>query len=326
MNRKSETDYAYAVARVRANELTLLTEAEMEQLIETDSYDAAIRALSEKGWGDLDEGMDYPAYIERHYEETKTLISEVMGDVGILDLLLIQNDMQNVKAALKNLLVEQDETGLYTHSTVYDADEIVANIKEKNFEKLPDFMIAPVKEAYEVLVANANGQLSDVIIDAATLSRILSLGKESGSEMLRKIAERKVATADIKTALRSAKTRKGAEFLKKALVPCDSLSVDRLTEAALDGEEAVLQYLENSEYAEGAEKYKESTSAFEKWADDLITACVGDAKYSAFGIEPIVAYYVARVAEINSVRIILSAKKNHQSTDIMKERVRALYV
>ena len=107
---------------------------------------------------------------------------------------------------------------------------------------------------------------------------------------------------------------------------CSSVSADRLKEAALNGEEAVLSYLEGTEYAEAAEKYRESTSAFEKWADDRITDCVGDARYKSFGIEPVVAYYVARTAEINSVRIILSAKKNHQPADVMRKRVRKLYV
>lgn len=65
MNRRRDTDYAYAVARVRANELTLLTEADVDQLIEADSYEAAKQILSDKGWGEWEDGMDYPAYIAR---------------------------------------------------------------------------------------------------------------------------------------------------------------------------------------------------------------------------------------------------------------------
>lgn len=326
MNRRRDTDYAYAVARVRANELTLLSEADLNQLIETEDYSSAKQMLVDAGWGEWDEGIDYPAYLERHYEETKTLLSEVLDDIHVLDLLLIQNDMQNVKAALKNLIVQSDTKGLYTYATVYETDKIVEAIEQKQFDALPDFMQAPAREAYQVLVSNANGQLSDAIIDKATLSEILRLGKESGSEMLARIAEYKAATADIKLAFRSAKTGKSADFLVRALVDCSSISADHLKEAALNGEEAVLSYLEETEYAEGAEQYRESSSAFEKWADDRITECVQSAKYESFGVEPIVAYYIARTAEINSVRIILSAKKNHQDKDVMRERVRMLYV
>ena len=40
-----ENEYAYAVARIRANELNLLTPAETEQLISAESYEAALRLL-----------------------------------------------------------------------------------------------------------------------------------------------------------------------------------------------------------------------------------------------------------------------------------------
>ena len=52
LNKKQDTDYAYAVARVRSNELKLLTEADTEQLIEAPSYDEAMQKLADSGWGE----------------------------------------------------------------------------------------------------------------------------------------------------------------------------------------------------------------------------------------------------------------------------------
>lgn len=43
-----ENEYAYAVARIRANEVNLLTPAETEQLISAESYEAALRLLGDK--------------------------------------------------------------------------------------------------------------------------------------------------------------------------------------------------------------------------------------------------------------------------------------
>ena len=88
----------------------------------------------------------------------------------------------------------------------------------------------------------------------------------------------------------------------------------------------MLKYLEESSYKEAGAKFKESTSAFEKWCDDILMECVKEARYTAFGIDPIIAYYVARDAEIKTVRIILSAKINNLPADVIRERVRALYV
>ena len=321
-----EVEYAYAVARVRANELNLLSAADVEQLILAEDYKTAMRRLSDAGWGEVDADTDYAEYLENYFAKTWNLLVEVMDDIHELDLLLIRNDMQNLKAALKGIVSQHDAKDLYVKSTVYDTDEIVAAVQNKNFKELPDFMQAPAQEAYEVLTSTCNGQLADAIVDKATLERILYLGKKSDSPVLAELAERMCATANIKLALRCAKTKKSKDFIERSICNCSTISKDKLSETALEGVDAVLKYLEDTSYAQGAAMFKESTSAFEKWCDDLLMECVGQAKYTAFGIDPIVAYYVARDAEIKTVRIILSAKINNLPADVIRERVRTLYV
>mgnify|MGYP001233495846 FL=1 len=44
--------YIYAVARIRALEMTLMSQAVIEQLVATDSYKKAVQFIIEKGWGD----------------------------------------------------------------------------------------------------------------------------------------------------------------------------------------------------------------------------------------------------------------------------------
>lgn len=321
-----EVEYAYAVARVRANELNLLSAADVEQLIVAEDYKTAMRRLADAGWGDSDGVSDYAQYLENYFAKTWDLLVEVMDDIHELDLLLIRNDMQNLKAALKGIVSQHDAKDLYVKSTVYNTEDIIAAVENREFKELPDFMQDPAVEAYEVLTATGNGQLADAIIDRATLERILELGKKSGSPVLAELAERMCATANIKTALRCANTLKSKDFIEKSLCNCSTVSKDKLTDTALEGADAVLRYLEDTAYATGAAMFKESTSAFEKWCDDILMECVNKAKYTAFGIDPIVAYYVARDAEIKTVRIVLSAKINNLPADVIRERVRTLYV
>ncbi len=324
--KKKDTDYAYAVARVRSNELSLLTEADTEQLIEAESYEAAMNKLADLGWGEVSKETDYAEYLENYFATHWEFLEEILDDIHELDLLLIQNDMQNLKAALKSLVLPTPVDGIYSQSTVYETEKIVEAVKNKEWKELPDFMQEPAEEVYGVLTTTANGQLADAIIDKATLERILFLGNSTGSSVLANIAERKVATANIKTALRCAKTGKSKDFIERSLADCASLNKSSLADAALSGQDAVLSYLEMTDYKEGAEQFKESTSKFEKWCDDILMECVSAAKYTPFGVEPIVAYYVARDAEVKTARIILSAKKNNLSADMIRERVRTLYV
>ena len=199
---------------------------------------------------------------------------------------------------------------MYAKSTVYDSEKIIKAVDERKFEELPEFMQKPAKEAYDVLTSTSNGQLADAIIDKATLEEIERLGKKSGCKVLKALSERMVATACIKTALRCANTNKTESFMERSIPECDSISKKELIAAAL----------------EGAEEWKKSTSAFEKWCDDILMECVGDGKFTPFGLDPIVAYYIAKDAEIKTVRIILSAKINNLPAELIRERVRALYV
>ena len=324
MNR--ELEYTYAVARVRANEQTLLSAADIEQLITAGDYKVTMQKLSDAGWGEIKDIYDYASYIDNYFAKTWNFLVEIMSDIHELDLLLVKNDMQNLKAALKQIVSQHDAKDLYVQSTVYDTETIVKAVEERRWNDLPDFMQEPAKEAYEVLTETSNGQLADAIIDKATLERIKFLGVESGSPVLAELAERMCATANIKTALRCANTGKSKDFVTRSLCNCDTISKDKLIEASLEGVDSVLKYLEESSYKEAGAKFKESTSAFEKWCDDILMECVKEARYTAFGIDPIIAYYVARDAEIKTVRIILSAKINNLPADVIRERVRALYV
>lgn len=324
MNR--ELEYTYAVARVRANEQTLLSAADIEQLITAGDYKVTMQKLSDAGWGEIKDIYDYASYIDNYFAKTWNFLVEIMSDIHELDLLLVKNDMQNLKAALKQIVSQHDAKDLYVQSTVYDTETILKAVEERRWNDLPDFMQEPAKEAYEVLTETSNGQLADAIIDKATLERIKFLGIKSGSPILADLAERMCATANIKTALRCANTGKSKDFVTRSLCNCDTISKDKLIETSLEGVESVLKYLEESSYKEAGAKFKESTSAFEKWCDDILMECVKEARYTAFGIDPIIAYYVARDAEIKTVRIILSAKINNLPADVIRERVRALYV
>ena len=48
--------------------------------------------------------------------------------------------------------------------------------------------------------------------------------------------------------------------------------------------------------------------------------------HNPFGIGPVAAYILARENEIKTVRIILAAKRNNLPEEMLRERVRAMYV
>ena len=134
------------------------------------------------------------------------------------------------------------------------------------------------------------------------------------------------ALFDIKVALRCQKTNKDVSFMSKALAECSLLDVERLKSCALDSEDALCQYISTLGLGTISERLKEGYATFEKSCDDLLMERIKFAKYKCLGIAPLVAYYFAVDAEVKTVRIILSCKKNGIDSDDIRERVRELYV
>ena len=320
-----QQDFTYAVARVRFRETKLLNGADLDSLLSAKDTDAVMRILRDKGWGDnTDTAPDQIISIEE--KKLWDFVDETVTDRSVLDFLRVPDDFHNIKAAVKCITRDIEPDGLFLYNTVCDPDKLYDCIKKREYGDLPDFIADTAREAMTVLLQTSDGQLCDIIVDKACMEYVYKLGKLSDSDIVRLYCELFVASADIKTAVRCAKTGKKPEFIRRAMAQCDSLDVDRLASAAYEGYEAVVSYLSATRYRSAVEALNTSMSAFEKWCDDYMTTAMKPQKWEPFGIGAIVAYIIARQNEIKAVRMILSAKISGLSEQTIKERLRDMYV
>ena len=323
----SKTKYTYAVARIRALEVSLLTNAVIEQLLACKSAEQALQFLVEKVWGDLTAGtLDADEVLNKEEEKMWQTIREVAPDMHVFDVLSLPKLYHNLKAAIKEVCTEVENKNIFYDDCEIPGEEMFALVQNKEFDKLPGNMSATAREAFDTLLHTRDGQLCDLIIDHATLEAMLEAGKKSGEKIIEEYAQTAVAIADIKIAVRSQKTGKNAEFMKKAMVNCSEINVDQLTQAALAGAEEIAQYLEGTSYREGADALRISPSAFERWCDNKMTDSMRSQKYESFSVGPLLAYLLARQNEIKTVRIILTGKQNEFPDEAIRERIREMYV
>ena len=318
--------YTYAVARIRALEVSLFSNAVIEQLIACQSYEQCIQFLAERGWGDNDTSADAERMLKREEEKIWQVMKELSIDMKKFDVLSYPKLFHNLKAAIKEVCTEDTGRDIYYEDAAVPGKEMLEIIREKDFGRLPGIMSSVAAEAYDTLLHTRDGQLCDIMIDRAALDAIYKAGMEAEDKIIRDYAESAVAVADIKIAVRSQKTAKTIEFMKRAMAECKSISVDQLSRAALNGPEAIRDYLAGTEYAGGAEALAESPSAFERWCDNRIIQTISPQKYESFTIGPVVAYVLARQNEIKTVRIILSGKRSELPDDSIRERVREMYI
>ena len=322
----SKTQYTYAVARIRALEVSLFSASVIEQLIACKDDEACLRFLQERGWGGTDVPMDADAILTREREKIWETIGEMHVDMDVFDVLSYASWFHNLKAAVKEVCTGKSGANIYYEGTPISGEEMVRIVKEKDYKALPENMHAAAEEAVDILLHSGDGQLCDVVIDRATMEAVKEAGRSSRDEIIRDYAESTVAVANIKIAVRASKTAKSLEFMKRAMAPCDTLNVDGLAHAALAGMDSIIEYLNGNGYAEAAEALKDSPSAFERWCDNRIIQTIKPQKSNPFSVGPLVAYVIARENEIKTVRIILTCKQNGLSDDSIRERVREMYV
>lgn len=318
-------DYLFAVSAIRANELSLLKDSDLEQLINAPDYKKAVNILTDKGFKEPD-GNNYSEMLDSELEKTWSLINENAPEADALKTFIVKNDFQNLKAIIKSEMTENDAQKYFVSPCVFDAKKMLELVKERKFSLLPEFIAPAAAKAYDTIVKTGNGQLCDIIIDTAALEAVIAFSKKSNDKTLIDYAERFCLFTDLKTAYRSIKTKKNRTFLEAAVAENSLLEKAQLVDAALSGEEAFFELLTQKGFSGEKAALESGTSSFEKYCDDELMRIMKQAKMTVFGISPLAGYYVARETEIKCLRIILSAKLSGASDEIIRERMRELYV
>lgn len=322
--RTVKKDNLFAVASVRARENSLLTKSDLEQLINAESYGKAITLLSEKGY-DINEQSDYSAVLDKELNKVWEFLLDCAPEAEGLNALIVKNDFQNLKAVLKAEVMGYNAGEYLVNPCIVEHSKLIEAISSRNIKSLPDFLVAATEKAIDVLSKTESAQLCDAVTDTAALETIISFAKKSGDELLIQYANEYCLACDIKTAFRAIRTGKSSVFLNAAIADNALIDKKAFIDAALSGAEGFNEYL-SSDFSDYKVALEKSASSFEKYCDDKITQIIKKAKMTVFGISPLAAYYVAKETEIKCIRIILSAKQSHISSDIIRERMREMYV
>jgi len=319
-----DTEYAFAVARIRSNEHRLLSSADINSLVSFATYEECVTKLNDKGYNI--EGDNYSPSLNARLEDAWNLVHEVLPDKSGFDSLIIKNDFANLKTILKAMVMKKDPDDLLEAPTVYDMQALKKNVLERKNQNLPEPLQHADRSAYRILTKTEFAQLGDAVVDRAALEWSIKLSAQTDSPILLKLAQLQAATADIKVLYRCIKADKAVSFMERSVCECDAFDKRDIIKSALAGMDSFMEFLSHTSCAEGAKALARSTGEFEKWCDDEKMKLLRGTKYETFGLAPIIAYYFAMETEIRNVRIILSAKKNNLPEEAIRPRVRELYV
>ena len=317
----SDMDYVFAVARIRAKEKNLLSDADFLQMAGMKTVEEVCGFLSDHGWGDPSQNETADSLLEQEEEKTRGVLREIRLEPAVDAVLSYPQLYHNLKAGIKEICTVDAHTGIFYDIKGFEAEKVMDILQDRKYQALPEHMKATAEQAMEYMVKNRDGQRCGICVDRGCLEAIRDAGRQAGDEAIRRYAEVFVTVSDIKIAARSQGTGKSLAFLKEALAQSSLLDTDALAQAASSDRDVFLAFLDSHGWKDAADALRKSGSAFDRWCD---ARPLRELRSQGGDIEspgPIVAWYLARQNEIRKARIILTGKANGFTEEEITERV-----
>ena len=327
-----DTDYLFISTYLHSRERDLLTAARMERMIEAPTAEDAAKVLTEIGYGEFSSLSDreLSAVLAQEQEKLFQDLYRFVPDKAVVDVFKVKYDYHNLKALIKARATGTDASDrLLLDAGRVSAEDMRRAVWEGDYNVLPPALRQSAVEAAETLSATGDPQLADFLLDRAYYAEMLSAARATGSDFLVRYVRFTIDAANLRSAVRTLRMKKGADMLRRVLVEGGSIRVDSVQSAALGGNlEELYRSTELRQAAElgTAAVNGGSLTPFEKACDDAVTAMAAGAKSVPFGVESVISYLVAKEIEFTAVRIIMSGRMAGIDSDTIRERLREAYV
>ena len=320
--------YLCLSAMLRARETRMLTADRAARMLEASGFEESVKLLADCGYEDLG-GLNAAGIDAALSERRAAIFSELenlVPDKALVELFRLKYDYHNAKAVLKGEAMGVDPLRLMSSSGRVAPEKLKAAFDEERVSDLPPVLGAAMVEAGSTLARTANPQLADFELDRACFDEMKTIAAELDNPFLAGYVKLLVDAANLKSAVRTARMRKSADFLSSVLIK-GGADVDRIAAADGDGLAAIFAHtpLEKAAAA-GAEAIAGgSMTAFELLCDNAVNDYLRSAKLVSYGPEVVAAYIAAVETEITAVRMILTGALAGVDADTIKERLRDLY-
>ena len=328
--------FTQVIPRLRVLETRLLDKAKIDRMIDSNSAEEAIKVLQETEYAnvmsEVKRAEDYEIILS---EELKRIYAEMYNmspSKELIDIMGIKYDYHNIKVILKGMFLNKDLSELLIPVGVIEPSKLKSSIENRNLSELKNEMAKAVEEAIKDFEDKKDPQRIDVILDKYMFEEMRTIAKNLKDAFVEKYVKALIDLTNIKTLLRVKKQNKGRDFLLSVAIEGGSIDKEALALLLTDSVDNIPSKLGYTNYVdvlkEGVEDYSATGSAglLEKLVDNYIMDMMKGAKFIPFGVEPVLAYIYAKETEIKIIRIIMVGKLNNIAGEVIRERLRDIYV
>lgn len=325
-----DTEYAYAVGRIRALEKSLIDRNHIERMIDAETAGEAFDILRDSVYGqwisDVKNPFEYEAAIGSVLRDTYRILESILPEPEVFKPFLIRHDFHNAKVLIKSMFLDTDADALLTDAGSIPVDVLKKAVGEKNYKEIPDYMAKAVSEAIEAFNTTHSPQRIDVILDRAMFSAMSDMAQSTGYEFIVRLVELQIDLYNIKTLIRLRKRKDRHKYDAKVFIEKGKLPPDVFAQLMDRQDEDLANFLKKEGYGRLVPAQDFGWPEFEKNEDDTVMRFIKDKKRVNLGIEPVIGYLLARENEAKVVRIIMVGKINGVKPENIKARIRELYV
>ena len=329
-------EFTQVIPRLRVLETRLLDKAKIDRMIDGDSANEALKVLQESEYANVMTGVkraeDYEEVLSKELKRVYELMYDVSPSKSLIDLMSIKYDYHNIKVLLKGIFLNKDLSDMLIPVGKINLSLLKHSIDNNNMADLPSAMRNGIEKTKEVFEGTKDPQQIDIILDNAMFEEMREIARELDDRFVDKYVSALIDLTNLKTLLRVKKQNKNRDFLQEVIINGGAIDEDTLVALLNDAPENISNKLAFTNYNEvikiGIEDYTKTDSAslLEKLVDNYIMDMMKEAKFIPFGVEPILAYVYAKETEIKVIRIIMVGKLNNISGEVIRERLRDIYV
>ncbi len=319
--------YAFQTAQVRSLETQMLTRTALSDMANASDFPSAASALSgteytlPQGAG----GFELEAVLRQRRAAVRDLFDNLMLDERVVELFRSRDDYANLRLVLRRVLTDKPVGTDYSPEGNVPPEVLRQAFEEQNYATLPVFLQTAADEAVLAFYQGKDIRQIDNSIDHSQAAYKLDTAQVAdGSVFLTSLFRIQIDLTNIRTMLR-------VKFLEAdprgVFLEGGFVEEDRLRQGVEMPYETLGSLFFATPYhhiVDAGAGYVATHGSFlkvEQQCDEYLLGYLRQTIQITAGPQPVIAFLLAKEHEIRTVRLILTAKRNHLDTKLILDRM-----
>jgi len=319
--------YVYETAQVRAMQIQMLSKATLLDMANAPSFEAASELLSSteyalpRGGGNFAEVEDTLLKLR---SAIRQLFADLMIDKPLVELFRTRDDFTNLRLALRRMLTQKPIGADYSADGNFSPELFVQVFEQENYDLFPEYMAEAAEQAFLAYYKDKDIRRIDYAIDSVQADYNLNRARRLDSIFLSGLFRIQIDLTNIRTLLRLKFTESEE---RNVFIEGGFIELGRLQHGLELGYETlgplffVTPYHRIVEAGAGYSAANKSFLKIEQQCEEHLMGFLRSTIQITAGPQPIIAYLLMKENEIRTVRLILTAKKNHLDTQLILDRI-----